>query len=72
MHTAVLEQILFQQDIHRSIGYDYSVGFRYRPLLTENIAFTFGAAGLTPGQGFRDIYGGKTLFSLFTDLRFQF
>jgi Carboxypeptidase regulatory-like domain len=72
MHTAVLDQILFQQDIHRSIGYDYSVGFRYRPLLTENIAFTFGAAGLTPGEGFRDIYGGKTLFSLFTDLRFRF
>jgi Carboxypeptidase regulatory-like domain len=72
MHTAVLDQILFQQDIHRSIGYDYSVGFRYRPLLTENIAITFGAAGLTPGKGFRDIYGGRTLFSLFTDLRFQF
>lgn len=72
MRTEPLELLLFEHDIHRSIGYDYSIGFRYRPPLTENVVFTFGASGLTPGQGFRDIYGGQNLFSLFTDLKFTF
>jgi Carboxypeptidase regulatory-like domain len=72
MRTEPLELLLFEHDIHRSIGYDYSVGFRYRPPLSENIVFTFGASGLTPGQGLRDIYGGQNFFSLFTDLRFTF
>ncbi|HEX4074332.1 MAG TPA: carboxypeptidase-like regulatory domain-containing protein [Candidatus Acidoferrales bacterium] len=72
MRTEPLELLLFQGNIHRPIGYDYSVGVRYRPPLTENFSITAGAAGLTPGQGFSNIYGGKTLFSLFTDIRFQF
>jgi Carboxypeptidase regulatory-like domain len=72
MRTEPLEMLLFEHNIHRSIGYDYSVGFRYRPPLTENIALTFGASGLTPGQGLRDIYGGQNFFSVFTDLRFTF
>ncbi|MFZ0523158.1 MAG: carboxypeptidase-like regulatory domain-containing protein [Candidatus Acidiferrales bacterium] len=71
-HTEVLEQILFQSPIRHSIGVDSSVGVRYRPPLTENIAITAGAATLVPGQGLRDIYTGRTLFSLFTDIRFQF
>jgi Carboxypeptidase regulatory-like domain len=71
-HTEVLEQILFQSPIRHSIGFDSSVGVRYRPPLTENFSITAGAATLVPGQGLRDIYTGQTLFSLFTDIRFQF
>ena len=71
-HTEVLEQILFQSPIRHAIGVDSSLGVRYRPPLTENIAITAGAATLVPGQGLRDIYTGRTLFSLFTDVRFQF
>ncbi|MFY9803441.1 MAG: carboxypeptidase regulatory-like domain-containing protein [Candidatus Acidiferrales bacterium] len=71
-HTEVLEQILFQSPIRHSIGVDSSFGVRYRPPLTENIAITAGAATLVPGQGLRDIYTGKILFSLFTDIRLQF
>lgn len=71
-HTEVLEQILFQSPIRHSIGFDSSVGVRYRPPLTENFSITAGAATLIPGQGLRDIYTGQTLFSLFTDIRFQF
>jgi hypothetical protein len=71
-HTEVLEQILFQSPIRHSIGFDSSVGVRYRPPLTENFSITAGAATLVPGQGLKDIYTGKTLFSLFTDIRFQF
>ncbi|RUL88359.1 hypothetical protein [Tautonia sociabilis] len=55
-HTAVLEQYLFDGHIHDFIGADLSIGFEYRPLVSENIVFLAGAATLIPGQGFRDLY----------------
>lgn len=70
--TETLEQILFQSPIRHSIGFDSSVGVRYRPPLTENIAITAGAATLIPGQGLKDIYSGKLMYTFFTDIRFQF
>lgn len=70
--TETLEQILFQSPIRHSIGWDSSVGVRYRPPLTENIAITAGAAALVPGQGLKDIYTGKVMYSFFTDVKFQF
>jgi hypothetical protein len=71
-HTETLEQILFQAPIRHSIGFDSSIGVRYRPPLTENIAITAGAATLIPGQGLKDIYSGKLMYTFFTDIRFQF
>jgi Carboxypeptidase regulatory-like domain len=71
-HTETLEQILFQAPIHHSIGVDSGIGVRYRPPLTENISIAAGAAALIPDQGLKDIYTGRVMFSLFTDLRFQF
>jgi Carboxypeptidase regulatory-like domain len=70
--TETLEQILFQAPIRHSIGWDSSIGVRYRPPLTENISITAGAAALVPGQGLKDIYTGKVMYSFFTDVRFQF
>lgn len=70
--TEPLELLLFQSPIRPGIGADYSVGFQYRPPLTENIILTGGVAFLSPGSGFRDIYTNKTLFSLFSNLRLQF
>ena len=70
--TEPLELLLFQAPIRHSIGWDSSIGVRYRPPLTENISITAGAAALVPGQGLRDIFGSRTLYTLFTDLRFQF
>ncbi|HXO88942.1 MAG TPA: carboxypeptidase-like regulatory domain-containing protein [Candidatus Acidoferrales bacterium] len=72
MRTEPLELLLFQSPIHHSIGVDSSIGVRYRPPLTENISITAGAAALVPGQGLRDIYTGKMMFSLFSDVKFQF
>jgi hypothetical protein len=71
-HTETLEQILFQSPIHHSIGVDSGIGVRYRPPLTENFSIAAGAAALIPDQGLKDIYTGRVVFSLFTDLRFQF
>jgi hypothetical protein len=70
--TEPLEFVLFQAPIRHTIGVDYGAGVVYRPPLSENIVLTGGTAMLTPGDGFRDIYGGKTLFSLFGSLKFVF
>ena len=72
LHSEPLELLLFQAPIGNTIGTDYSVGFEYRPPLSENIVLRGGASGLSPGQGLRDIYSGKTFLSLFADVRFQF
>jgi len=52
----VLKQFIFQETVHRHIGTDLSVGFEYRPLLSNNIITRFGVSGLIPGQGLKDIY----------------
>jgi carboxypeptidase family protein len=70
--TAPLELLLFQKPIHAGVGADSGIGVKYRPKLSDNISITSGFNAFFPFQGFKDIYTGKTLFSLFTNVRFQF
>jgi hypothetical protein len=42
------------------LGLDCSLGFKYRPLLTENIVISAGVGFFFPGQGYRDIYRRST------------
>ena len=70
--TEALTDVLFQAAIRHTIGVDYGAGVTYRPPLSENIVLTGGAAMLTPGEGFRDIYGAHTLFSLFGSVKLTF
>jgi Carboxypeptidase regulatory-like domain len=70
--TEPLELILQQMPIHHTIGTDFGIGVEYRPPLSENIVLTGGAAALQPGQGFKDIYTSRTLFSLFGSVKFMF
>src|SRR5690348_9838395 len=70
--TEALEFVLFQPAIRHTIGEDMGVGVEYRPPLTENIVLTGGASALQPGQGFKDIYTGRTQFSLFGSAKFTF
>jgi hypothetical protein len=70
--TEPLEFLLFQSPIHHTIGTDAGIGVEYRPPLTENIVLTGGAAALQPGQGLKDIYTSRTLFSLFASAKFTF
>jgi hypothetical protein len=72
MRTEPLEYILFQSPIRHSIGEDLGVGVQYRPPLSENLVLTGGAAMLQPGDGFRDIYTGRTQYSIFGLARFTF
>ena len=70
--TEPLEFLLFQSPIHHTIGEDFGLGVEYRPPLSENIVVTGGASALQPGQGFKDIYTGRTQFSLFGSVKFTF
>ena len=70
--TEPLEDLLFQSQIRHTIGTDLGLGVEYRPPLSENIVLTGGASALQPGQGFKDIYTGRTLFSLFGIVKFTF
>lgn len=70
--TEPLEYILFESPIRHSIGEDFGIGVTYRPPLTENIVLTGGASALQPGDGFKDIYTSRTLFSLFGSAKFTF
>ena len=54
--TESLEYILRQPRVRHEIGWDASLGVTWRPLLINNITFTFGGALLQPGKGFRDIF----------------
>jgi hypothetical protein len=70
--TEPLEFLLFQSPVRHTIGEDAGVGVEYRPPLTENIVITGGASALQPGRGFKDIYTGRTQFSLFGSVKLTF
>jgi len=68
-NTSSLQTFTQQGGISRDLGIDVNLGVVYRPLLTNNIIATFGAAGFFPGRGFRDLYESHgALYSLFLEL----
>lgn len=56
MRTEPLEYVLFQPGVRHDIGFDLSLGVVYRPLLINNLTFTFGGSIFLAGKGFRDVY----------------
>ncbi len=54
--TNTLETFLYQNNIARDIGTDYSVSFEYRPVLNNNVIIIGGLSTLVPGGGFRQLY----------------
>ena len=54
--TSPLETALVQSDIASGIGIDLSLGFQYRPFLTDNVIISTGFGTLLPGAGYKDIY----------------
>jgi hypothetical protein len=54
--TETLELILFQAPLDEEIGWDLSLGARWRPFLNNNVILLAGAATFLPGDGFADIY----------------
>lgn len=54
--TDPLRTFLFQKNIRDYIGVDLSMGFEYRPLLSNNLIVNAGISTLIPGGGFKDLY----------------
>ncbi len=71
-HTQPLELLLFQAPIRRGVGADTGLGFLYRPALSDNMVVLGGFNAFHPFSGFRDIYTSPTLYSVFSNVRFQF
>lgn len=55
-HTEPIEIALHTNRVSDRLGLDLSLGFKYRPLLTENIVVGAGLGIFVPGEGFKDIY----------------
>jgi hypothetical protein len=70
--TEVLQALLFQSGIKKSIGTDVGFGLQYRPKLNDNIVVTGGFGVLAPGAGFNTVYNGRTLYSGFVLVRFLY
>jgi hypothetical protein len=58
--TESLEYILLQPRVRHDIGFDLSLGVVYRPMLINNVTFTFGGSIFFAGKGFRDVYTDRT------------
>jgi len=56
LETDPIKTALLTDKVDRELGLDLSIGFQYRPLLTDNIIISTGLGALIPGRGFRDIY----------------
>jgi hypothetical protein len=56
METDPIKTALMTDKVNNELGLDLSIGFQYRPLLTDNIIVSAGCGFLIPGQGYRDIY----------------
>jgi len=58
--TDPLKTALLTDKVAHEVGLDCSIGFLYRPLLTDNIIISTGFGALIPGAGFKDIYQTST------------
>jgi hypothetical protein len=56
METDPIKTALLTDRVSHELGYDLSLGFQYRPLLTDNIIISTGFGSLIPGAGYRDIF----------------
>lgn len=54
--TAPVEALLFQDRVRKDLGWDLSLGVRWRPFLVDNLIVNVGGATFIGGSGFRDIY----------------
>ena len=58
--TDSLKTALLTDQVRKEVGWDLSIGFQYRPFLTDNAIVSAGFGALIPGSGFRDIYRRNT------------
>lgn len=59
--TVPTELVLFTNHASNDFALDCSMGFEWRPLLTENVIVSAGAGFLVPRWGYKDIYRTNTV-----------
>jgi hypothetical protein len=59
--TETIKVALQTNKVNNQFGLDYSLGFKYRPFLTDNIIISAGVGFFFPGQGYKDIYQTNTV-----------
>lgn len=59
--TEPLRIALQTNKVRDELGLDLSLGFRYRPFLTEQVVVSAGIGTFFPGAGYRDIYRRNTV-----------
>ncbi len=70
--TEPLELLLGLKNIQAGAGADSGIGATYRPKISGNISLTGGFNAFFPFAGFKEIYTGRTLFGVFSNVRFRF
>jgi hypothetical protein len=58
--------------ISQDIGVDLSAGVIYRPFLNNNVQIRAGAACLLPGNGYKNLFGDRVNYDVFTNLILQY
>ena len=58
--TDTIKTALLTDEVREEVGWDLSIGWQYRPLLTDNVLVSAGFGALIPGSGFRDIHRRST------------
>ena len=66
--TAVLEAARNQGPIDRTIGQDLSFSLTYRPLTSQNIVLRLAGSVLLPGDGYRQLFGSDTAYSVLANV----
>ena len=67
-----MEALLFQEKVRPNVGVEFGAGGSYRPPLSDNIILIGGIQSMKLGQGLKDIYSRRGLFSVFFNARLQF
>ena len=70
--TETIEVARQQADISRDIGWDASIATIYRPFFTQNIVLRASAAKLLPGDGYKQLFGNESAYSVLFDLTFTY
>jgi len=66
--TAVLEAARNQGNIEKNIGQDVSLSMTYRPFTSQNIVLRLVGSTLLPGEGYKQLYGEDTPYSVLANL----
>ncbi len=60
METNPIKTALLTDKANKELGWDFSLGCQYRPLLTDNIIVSAGFGAFLPARGYKDIYQTST------------